>query len=450
MSSNAARSARRLSLFTVLAVAAPAIFSSSAEATWQPNSECAGSEAGFVPIWSGSVAAQTFPAEHSGKLLKVMIKNVARASGGTGGDISVQLYGTEAGTPVAPAMASTAILDANVIADDFYHDYTVEFEPSSAAYLTAGQSYAIAISTADSVQNVWGFGENLCPGVALFGGGPPFGPPLGHTNWDAGLVTYLAPANDDFEHAQLLSGQDTAEEGTTAGATRQPGEPDHYTSNPPDSNLWVGDHTVWFRWRAPNSGPTTIDTCLGSIDSILAVYEGSQLNALTKVADNNNDPACSGQDPYGSKVSFEAVGGSEYRIAVGDAGGAREGPFAVTIHGAPDTTPPQTKIDSGPSGSTAATAAAPPPSDRSRTLPDSLIRKAKVNSAAGTARFKFTSTATGVGFLCKLDRAPFRPCTSPKTYRHLKVGGHVFEVRAVDAAGDSDPTPAIRRFKIES
>ncbi|MEA2312039.1 MAG: hypothetical protein QOE28_2007, partial [Solirubrobacteraceae bacterium] len=39
-------------------------------------------------------------------------------------------------------------------------------------------------------------------------------------------------------------------------------------------------------------------------------------------------------------------------------------------------------------------------------------------------------------------------CTSPKTYRKLKPGEHVFRVKARDRAGNVDATPTLRRFKI--
>jgi trypsin len=65
-------------------------------------------------------------------------------------------------------------------------------------------------------------------------------------------------------------------------------------------------------------------------------------------------------------------------------------------------------------------------------------------------RFEFTSDESGSSFECKLDKRPFKPCTSPKAYR---VGTpdeprtHVFKVRATDPAGNTDPTPARFRFK---
>jgi hypothetical protein len=401
-----------------LAIAAPAV-----RASWQPDFECnPPGGGGFAIISYGSRFAQTFIAKSNGKLLKADIEQVAREGGGTGGDINVELYGTdESGTPITPLLASTVIPAASVNADDFFHNYTVQFEPATAAYLTAGDSYAIALSTPDSKQDSWYFRhENPCPGVALFGGGPPWGPVYpDHTDYDAGLRTYLAPPNDEFEHRYPVSGQEVTIEGSTAGATRQESEeePDHYTTNPPDSNLWKGDHSVWYSWTAPNSGPTAIDTCTGEIDSILAVYTGSVLGTLNKVTDNNNDSACATADVYGSKVSFEAVGGTTYDIAVGDAGGAREGGFLLKIVGAPDTTPPETQIDSGPSGTT---------TDHSPS-------------------FAFSSEP-GATFECRLDAAPFAACASPKAYGSLPDGAHIFEVRAIDQAMNVDPTPASRSF----
>jgi hypothetical protein len=136
------------------------------------------------------------------------------------------------------------------------------------------------------------------------------------------------PANDDFAFAKAVKGRSVSVAGTTLGASRQQGEPDHYTPVPGDVD-WSGDHTVWYRWKAPASGQTTIDTCTANIDSILAVYTGKQLNALNRVADNNN--GCS--SGFGSKVVFSAKKDKTYRIAVGDAGGAAENTFTLNVQG---------------------------------------------------------------------------------------------------------------------
>ncbi|HEU4944910.1 MAG TPA: NosD domain-containing protein [Solirubrobacterales bacterium] len=78
-------------------------------------------------------------------------------------------------------------------------------------------------------------------------------------------------------------------------------------------------------------------------------------------------------------------------------------------------------------------------------VPETTIRKAKIKGA--TAKFKFSSSEKGAKFECKLDRKKFKPCKSPKTYKGLKPGKHVFKVRAVKGK-KVDPTPAKRKFKV--
>ena len=82
--------------------------------------------------------------------------------------------------------------------------------------------------------------------------------------------------------------------------------------------------------------------------------------------------------------------------------------------------------------------------------PKVTITKApKAKSASTTAKFKFKSNEAGSKFQCKLDKGKFKTCRSPKTYKKLKVGKHVFKVRATDKAGNVSK-PAKRRFTILS
>ena len=67
---------------------------------------------------------------------------------------------------------------------------------------------------------------------------------------------------------------------------------------------------------------------------------------------------------------------------------------------------------------------------------------------ARSASFRFASTEAGATFRCKLDRKRWTKCRSPKRYRKLKPGRHVFRVRATDAAGNVDRTPATRKWRI--
>jgi hypothetical protein len=52
-----------------------------------------------------------------------------------------------------------------------------------------------------------------------------------------------------------------------------------------------------------------------------------------------------------------------------------------------------------------------------------------------TATFTFIGNPTTAGFVCRLDRGPFRSCTSPTKYRALKPGHHRFTVRATGSDG---------------
>ena len=87
-----------------------------------------------------------------------------------------------------------------------------------------------------------------------------------------------------------------------------------------------------------------------------------------------------------------------------------------------DTTPPDTTITSGPTGTTADT----------------------------TPTFAFTSTEAGSTFECKIDAGAFAPCTTPFTTGALADGPHTFQVRATDAVGNVDATPASRAFTVDT
>jgi len=94
----------------------------------------------------------------------------------------------------------------------------------------------------------------------------------------------------------------------------------------------------------------------------------------------------------------------------------------------------------------------PTPATRSwavdTTPPDTMITSGPTNTTSTSASFSFASTESGGEFACSLDAAPFAPCTSPTGYSALAGGSHNFLVRATDAAGNVDPTPATSAWQV--
>ncbi len=85
-----------------------------------------------------------------------------------------------------------------------------------------------------------------------------------------------------------------------------------------------------------------------------------------------------------------------------------------------DTVAPDTTITSGPSGTVSSTSAA----------------------------FTFSGTEAGSTFQASLDGAAFGAV--PAGYTGLSQGTHTFEVRAIDAAGNIDQTPASRTWTVDT
>jgi Fibronectin type III domain/Divergent InlB B-repeat domain len=82
------------------------------------------------------------------------------------------------------------------------------------------------------------------------------------------------------------------------------------------------------------------------------------------------------------------------------------------------------------------------------TLLDTTITSGPSGTVAShSATFSFSASIDGSTFQCSLDGSAFKACSTPKTYRRLAAGGHVFKVRARDA-GTVDRTPASRAWTV--
>lgn len=78
-----------------------------------------------------------------------------------------------------------------------------------------------------------------------------------------------------------------------------------------------------------------------------------------------------------------------------------------------------------------------------------ITKRPKKVSDKPRVTFSFKSDENGSRFQCALDKKKFRGCKTPLNFR-VKKGKHALRVRAIDASGNIDPTPAKVKFKITS
>jgi hypothetical protein len=77
-----------------------------------------------------------------------------------------------------------------------------------------------------------------------------------------------------------------------------------------------------------------------------------------------------------------------------------------------------------------------------------ITEEPKDKTKKTTATFEFSSSEPSSSFQCAVDGQTLTvPCTSPYTVK-VKKGKHTFKVRATDAAGNVDPTPAMDDWKV--
>lgn len=310
-----------------------------------------------------------------------------------------------------------------------------------------------------------------------------------------------APANDNFANAQELTGANATANGTNNGATKENGEPNHAGN--------VGGKSVWYKWTPQAGGNATIDTSGSNFNTLLAVYTGSAVNSLSPVASNDDEnnagglltskvvfTATAGTTYRIAVDGYSGASGSVTLHLASSSGGGDTTPpdvsltapadgavvrgTAVTLSAnatdnvgvgrveffaggnrvGTDTSAPYSLTwdsSSVADGRTSVTARAFDAAGNQATsvrdvivdnqYPNTRIISGPPGRTRSTrATFRFSSPDGDViGFRCSLDGRAYRPCGSPKTYRNLSVGKHMFRVKAVGSAGaviDSDPTPA--------
>jgi hypothetical protein len=95
---------------------------------------------------------------------------------------------------------------------------------------------------------------------------------------------------------------------TRRRATRESREPLHAGK--------VGGKSLWWGWRAPANGIASFNTLGSTFDTLLAVYTGASVSDLTEVAADEDSGGF-----FASAVTFNAVAGTEYAIAIDGFGG---------------------------------------------------------------------------------------------------------------------------------
>jgi thiol-disulfide isomerase/thioredoxin len=143
-------------------------------------------------------------------------------------------------------------------------------------------------------------------------------------------LSQAQPANDMFANRIVITGTNIVTTGSSVGATRESGEPLYHAGN-------SGGASVWWSWRAPCVGTVTIRTAGSSFDTLLGVYAGSSVSALTEAA--SNDDENSGGGIYTSKVVFDVVSNQTYQIAVDGYNGA-SGNVQLSVQLGPLVPPP--------------------------------------------------------------------------------------------------------------
>ena len=123
------------------------------------------------------------------------------------------------------------------------------------------------------------------------------------------VLSINPPTNDKFTNCVKLIGNTGHVTGYNIGATKEPGEPDHSGN--------IGGHSVWYCWTAGSSGDAAFDTIGSDYDTTLGVYTGNSVNGLTLVRGDNDSAG-----NFKSRVTFNAIAGTVYRIAVDGVSGA--------------------------------------------------------------------------------------------------------------------------------
>ena len=134
-----------------------------------------------------------------------------------------------------------------------------------------------------------------------------------------------APANDDFANRIALLGTNVSIVSSNNGATKETGETNHAAA----FGYTASGMSVWYSWT-PSAGGYVSCSLTGSFNKVVAIYTGSSVTNLSRVAAGFNN------GPYIANCSFVSAAGTEYLVAV-DGYSSGYGTFTLALA---ETPPP--------------------------------------------------------------------------------------------------------------
>ena len=176
-------------------------------------------------------------------------------------------------------------------------------------------------------------------------------------------------------------------------------------------------------WMVDTAAPiTTLVVTPHAIDnSVRATFQFSSEPAATFACSVDGATFAACVSPFQTAMLLD--GDHSFEVRATDAAGNVETPapgHAWTL----DSSTPDTVIDSGPSAPTTATDA--------------------------SITFSSPDAGPGASFTCARDNLPAAPCMSPWIVDDLTDGTHTVRITVRDAAGNVDPSPATRSWRVDT
>ena len=293
----------------------------------------------------------------------------------------------------------------------------------SATGVAAGSSIGSGVSDSVTMRNTTLY-TNSGPGVSVTASG------TGTASWDLKNVIAFAGSGADvrateadptaFASVELTHSNFDDRSEVTGGSVTTPGTANNQTPLPQFVDAASGD------FRQQPSSPTRNAGVVNNLGTTDLEGDPRILESVPDIGADEfaPDTDSDGVPDYGDNCPNDANPAQQDsdNDGIGDVCDPTPNGEPPPGDGA-DASPPDTTITEGPSG--------------------------KTKKKSATIAFSGTDARAVASFECRLDGGSFEPCTSPTTYSGLKKGKHTVEVRAVDAAGNVDPTPATRTWTVK-